>query len=1140
MRHALALLAVTGPMLCNVAFAAPAGPDERVAGFVVRIVAALADKRFDNADEMTRSSLRYARLTLGPQSLEVANLDRLLGETLFERDRFADALPLYRDAYATREKLLGVSKDTAVSASDLGFVLKNLRRFEEAEAYFRKAFELRQMVLVPDDPQTAKSAFWLARMIDSNGRTAEAAEMMGQAVDRASVSFGPNDPFTVQCIGERAAMLHNSNDLAGAEPLYRMAIRLGAKAFDADDWRLAADRHGLANLLVSTGRSTEAVPLYRQALAARQASFGSSDPETISSAYRLARVLLDTDETKEAEALFRRVLTAREASDGPNSVAVADVLRWLGRTVDRQSHLAEAEIIYKRVLAISESRLGPRDVLTAFDLIALGELYSGQQRFAESRPLLEAGIGILDDSPDYREAASSARMALSFLELAAGDRSEALALAEQSLAQIEATKGAQSLEAASAMAIVGGFRQQAGDLVGAEDLVAKALVTTARLSPHSRDHIRTISLLASIKQGRGQLDEALALDREAEAALSERYGLDNAELQTVFADIGEVLYRQDDYAGAAQNFARSAAMIEGLAAIDSTTSFQERTGKIEDPAIARAAVFDKLVKADFQIGPQHAEDAFIAAQRVIESEAANALQQMAMRQAAGEDGLGHLIRERQDLVGAWRQDDAGLSKALGTGGADVSALRESLAATDARIVAIDGTLAARYPEFAHLQRPAPLDLLTVRGRLAEAEVLLFFADTGRIGDEATETYLWAVPKSGAVRWVKLPRPTTDLVEILREMRGSLGVGAQVRGPTPIATSAGQDRIARMIGAASELYAALLGQVGDLIEGKALVIVPSRSLAPLPFQALVAAPPPAASTDRYRDAHWLALDHAVTILPSVASLRPTPVAEGSAGTDPYVAFANPLLTGHGGTDLRALGRTGCAAAPHVQTAQLDPLPATEMLFRGASADVAMVRSLPPLPETTDEVCAIAAILGAGPGALHLGADATESTLRALSADGKLARARIVHFATHGLVSGDLKGLAEPAIVLTPPAHASAADDGLLTASEVTELKLDADWVILSACNTASSDGGGEALSGLARAFFYAGARALLVSHWPVNSEATVRLVSNTIAALEADPSIGRAEALRRAMVAEIARGGAAADPASWAPFILVGS
>ena len=157
---------------------------------------------------------------------------------------------------------------------------------------------------------------------------------------------------------------------------------------------------------------------------------------------------------------------------------------------------------------------------------------------------------------------------------------------------------------------------------------------------------------------------------------------------------------------------------------------------------------------------------------------------------------------------------------------------------------------------------------------------------------------------------------------------------------------------------------------------------------------------------------------------------------------------------------------------------------------------------------------------------------------------LSGARVVHFATHGLIAGETESLAanraEPSLLLTPPATASEADDGLLTASEISALKLNAEWVILSACNTAAGDTvGGDAFSGLARAFFYAGARALLVSHWYVNSDATVALITKTFKALERDPAIGRAEALRRAMSALIASGGGNAHPANWAPFVVVG-
>lgn len=148
---------------------------------------------------------------------------------------------------------------------------------------------------------------------------------------------------------------------------------------------------------------------------------------------------------------------------------------------------------------------------------------------------------------------------------------------------------------------------------------------------------------------------------------------------------------------------------------------------------------------------------------------------------------------------------------------------------------------------------------------------------------------------------------------------------------------------------------------------------------------------------------------------------------------------------------------------------------------------------------------------------------------------------MHFATHGLVAGDFSGLAEPALLLTPPDHASADDDGLLTASEVARLKLNADWVIMSACNTAAGgEANADALSGLARAFFYAGARSLLVSHWSVNSDATVKLITRAIAEIKANPGIGRSEALRRAMLAMIDRGSAEeTHPSYWAPFVVVG-
>jgi CHAT domain-containing protein len=195
-------------------------------------------------------------------------------------------------------------------------------------------------------------------------------------------------------------------------------------------------------------------------------------------------------------------------------------------------------------------------------------------------------------------------------------------------------------------------------------------------------------------------------------------------------------------------------------------------------------------------------------------------------------------------------------------------------------------------------------------------------------------------------------------------------------------------------------------------------------------------------------------------------------------------------------------------------------------------------LPQLPDTADELKAVAVKLGAPASDIHLGRDASETTLKRAA----LADYGIVYFATHGLVAGDVIGLAEPSLALTIPKQPSEFDDGLLTASEVAQLKLNADWVVLSACNTIAGDKpGAEALSGLARSFFYAGARALLVSHWAVDSAAATRLTISTFDNLKSNPEIGRAEALRRAMLGYLNDASLSenAYPAFWGPFALIG-
>ena len=204
------------------------------------------------------------------------------------------------------------------------------------------------------------------------------------------------------------------------------------------------------------------------------------------------------------------------------------------------------------------------------------------------------------------------------------------------------------------------------------------------------------------------------------------------------------------------------------------------------------------------------------------------------------------------------------------------------------------------------------------------------------------------------------------------------------------------------------------------------------------------------------------------------------------------------------------------------------------------------TLAPLPDTREEVQSIARVLGADAKKdVFLGAAASRRTVRELD----LSQRRIIAFATHGLVPGDLPGLTQPALALA--AESDPAQSPLLTLEDVLGLKLDADWVVLSACNTAAGDGqGAEAVSGLGRGFFYAGSRALLVTHWPVETVSARLLVTDIFERYAKDQSATRAAVLQRAMLAIMDSPGSVdtsgkaefsyAHPMFWAPYALYGN
>jgi len=489
-------------------------------------------------------------------------------------------------------------------------------------------------------------------------------------------------------------------------------------------------------------------------------------------------------------------------------------------------------------------------------------------------------------------------------------------------------------------------------------------------------------------------------------------------------------------------------------------------------------------------------EAFEALQLTRSSSAGRAAQQMALRFAANDDAVAKVVRRQQDLQTQLAKQDEFLIKAMSEKEQDavlVKRIRARQLELSEELKSVNDQIAQKFPRYAELIRREPLSVSEVQELLGKEEVLITLTPTY----DNKQTHVFLLGQSG------LKVQTVDLSA--KEMTGlvnKLRVGLDLTKGVP----------AFPLDASYELYNRLFGGFdNDLKQYKHILYVPSAAMESIPLSVLTVT-----KSDSYANATWLAKTHSITRLPTVGSLKAARLFAGpSAGTEPLKGFGDPILQG-GDDSLRGLKIV--------------------KLYKGQSADLEKVRALPSLPETAAELRQIAQLLGANDNDLYLREAATETKVKSTN----LANSRVLAFATHGLIAGDLEHLAEPALVLTPPKEGTEQDDGLLKASEIAQLKLDADWVILSACNTAAGDQpGAEGLSGLARAFIYAGARSMLVSHWPVETNSAHKLTTGLFKVLNANDNLSKAEALRQSML-QLASTKGFEHPALWAPFSLVGA
>ncbi len=516
----------------------------------------------------------------------------------------------------------------------------------------------------------------------------------------------------------------------------------------------------------------------------------------------------------------------------------------------------------------------------------------------------------------------------------------------------------------------------------------------------------------------------------------------------------------------------------------------------------------------------------------------NALEASAARSAAKTPALAELVRKEQDLA---KQTVALVGTVnnmlnLAPEERDENALRAlqvelDTARKDARTAKRD--IERRFPEYNNLVNPKPVVVSEMRAALRADEVLLSFHFGRR------ESFAWAVPKAGPVIFAVLPTNISDIDKRVKELRKALEPNASTVGDIPPFD----------VKAAYDLYALLLKPIeAGWRPAKNLIVATNGALGLLPLGLLPVEPANLkAETEpyfaEYRNVTWLARTHAVTMVPSASALRTlrqVPVA--TARRDNMIGFGDPYFNADQAKEV--------AAEQIVQVASLTTrgLPIRlRAAPRTADVENAEIGQLPRLPDTADELKSIAAALQADPAkVLHLGKGANEKNVKSLD----LTRYRVVVFATHGLVPGELNGLTQPALALTAPSVADVDGDGLLTVEEILGLRLNADWVVLSACNTGAGAGAGaEAASGLGRAFFYAGTRALLLTNWSVHSASARELVTELFRRQSAGGSMTRAEALRQASMALLDGPGFTdaagktlftyGHPIFWAPYSILG-
>ena len=804
----------------------------------------------------------------------------------------------------------------------------------------------------------------------------------------------------------------------------------------------------------------------------------AGDIDQLKSLLRDARVANGQGKYTASESLFRQALDVQTRLFSENDVTAAEIMMDLALNVSNQGRADEAAALFRRAEPIIQRSSNPAD----------------RARLATYLGYEAANRG------DFAGALAQARTAAEIWSEVAGGGAggaDAINASPGGLRTMARGEMAMALNLQALMAL----RQD--DPVSAYAAASEALLivnSTEGLPRFWRSDI--LSTLGQVSVAQGRLSAAETYLRNA---LAERHTISSEGAATLRmrAILGRAYQSEGMHRSAIIAFrdVMQAAKALPRDSVALTT---------EDLLPFAAAVVDYARTLD---DPKERQglyaEAFDAFQLIRSPLVDKTIAQAAARLSAANPEIAALLRQIQDQerVADFARVKLAHEGSLPDGerSAEVEdGLKNDIAAADKKIGELRATLVASFPDYAAMAEGRPMQLDELRSRIAEREGVVSFL----IGRNAT--FVQLVRRDG----IFIGKATGGEAE-LRDAVTALRRSLEIQGG-----SINEFDTRRAHQLYRDLFADLEPELASLDR---LSFVPTGPLASLPFALLVTSAP---ASDRYGDAAWLARRAAIAHSPSLQAFHTLRTTRAAKTPDrPLLAFGNPVLA----TPVRAgttSAATSTAFARIAGNCRVDgPMPA-ELLTALAS-----------LPDTASEVRNVARVLRADDASLFLGDRANESNLRAQ----ELSRYRVLYLATHGLLPGELKCQGEPGLVLTPPAAAqSRAEDGLLEASEVAGLSLNADLVVLSACNTASGGSrfGGESLSGLSEAFFHAGARNMLISHWQVPSAATAELMSSLFTSLGPEMATGSADALRSAQLSMIAKP-QTAHPFFWAAFVVMG-